>query len=401
MTRRARVGVAAGAMVFLLGALAIVPRRKANADAPYVPQADEIVEVLPPGSSDPRSRELTALHKRLEANPRDVALAVRVARMEIEGSRARSDPRFLGRAQAALAPWWGAADAPVPVLVLRATIRQSLHDFDGALADLDRVVRVAPGDAQAWLTRSVVLTVRGEYDEAKKSCAPLAGLAGELVSAVCFASIQAVTGEAKLAYDALQSALAKSPPQTPSEEAWVTGTLAEIAVRRGDAAAAEKHFQRTLALDPSDAYAIAAYADLLIDLGRAADAVSVVGDRTANDGLLLRLAIAETARDGAAAPKYAAMLRERFDASRQRGDVVHRREEARFRLLEKDPTRALDLAKANFGVQREPWDVRVLLQAAISANDRDAAQPALDFVANNKLEDPQIAALVAKLGAKK
>ena len=400
MTPRTRIAAAAGVMALVGAALFFLPRRKANADAPYVPRDDaEIVELLPTGATDPRSRERALLRKRLDANPRDVALAVRVARLDIEESRTRSDPRYLGYAQAALAPWWDAPDAPPPILVLRATIRQSLHDFDGALADLDRVVSVSPGDAQAWLTRSVVLTVRGEYDAAKKSCEPLSSLAGELVSAVCIASIEAVTGEAKTAYENLGVALDRNPARSPGEEAWVVSTLAEIAVRLGDTAAAETHFQRALSIDPSDAYALAAYADLLIDLGRPADAVRVVGDRTANDGLLLRLALAEAARGGTAAAEYAAMLRERFDASRARGDVVHRREEARFALvLQHDAARALDLAKANWKVQREPWDVRVLLEAAIAANDPDAARPALDFLAAHHLEDPKIAALAAKLG---
>src|SRR5512140_1234725 len=128
MSRRARFAFAVGVVALVGTTLWLLPRRKANADAPYLPSDDEIVEVLPPGSTDPRSRELAALRKRLDANPRDVALAVRVARLDIEESRTRSDPRYLGHAQAALAPWWNAENAPPPVLVLRATIRQSLHD---------------------------------------------------------------------------------------------------------------------------------------------------------------------------------------------------------------------------------------------------------------------------------
>jgi hypothetical protein len=117
---------------------------------------------------------------------------------------------------------------------------------------------------------------------------------------------------------------------------------------------------------------------------------------------LLRLGLAETARGGPMAKEYAAMLRDRFEASRLRGDVVHRREEARFRLgIEHDTARALELAKANWLVQREPWDVRVLLEAALAASEPDAARPALDFLAKNNLEDPTIAALASKLGAKR
>jgi hypothetical protein len=62
------------------------------------------------------------------------------------------------------------------------------------------------------------------------------------------------------------------------------------------------------------------------------------------------------------------MLGARFDASRARGDVVHRREEARYWLsLRDDPSRAHALAKANWDVQKEPWDARILREAADAA----------------------------------
>ena len=90
------------------------------------------------------------------------------------------------------------------------------------------------------------------------------------------------------------------------------------------------------------------------------------------------------------------MLKARFDASHARGDVVHRREEARYRLyLEDDARGACDLAKANWDVQKEPWDARILLATAVAAHDRDAAAPVLAHLAMWHLEDPTIANLAA------
>ena len=69
------------------------------------------------------------------------------------------------------------------------------------------------------------------------------------------------------------------------------------------------------------------------------------------------------------------MLAERFDAARQRGDSLHRREEARFRLARVgDAQGALALARANWDVQREPADRRILVDAARAVGD--AATPA-------------------------
>jgi tetratricopeptide (TPR) repeat protein len=367
--------------------------------AAYVPTADSVVlQDLPSRLSDPTSRQLSLLRRTLAADPENVLVATRVARLDIQESRARSDPRYLGYAQAALAPWWDLPNPPPPVLLLRATIRQSVHDFDRALADLDSLVALTPNDPQAWLTRSVVLSVRGRYDEARKSCEPLVGQTSPLVVAVCNTSIDGLTGNAKKAYAELSAAMGQS--RSPDERAWAESTLGEFAARLGDTAHAEESFKAALATDPNDAYVIGAYSDLLLDVGRPKEAATLVKDRTINDALLLRLGLAEAADHAKGETEHTDELRGRFDASHLRGDTVHRREEARFELgLMHDAAKALELAKANWEVQREPWDVRVLLESALAAHDPAAAAPALEFLAAHHLEDPTIQKAADKLRA--
>ena len=382
-----------------LGALALAQGSRAGAAAPFVPRDDsEVVERVPAGSTDPRVREENELRRALSKDPTDLPTATRLARLEIDESRARSDPRYLGRAQAALGPWWDAETPPPDVLLLRATIRQSNHDFEGALADLDAVLRARPADPQAWVTRSVVLTVRADYDEARVSCKPLAKLSTPLVAQVCISSVDSMTGHARTAYADLERAIAGATGATPLEEAWAVSTLGEVALRMGDHPAAERHFSRALAVDPNDSYTLGAFADMMLDLGRTAEVVRRLADRTENDGLLLRLVLAEQAARAPEAGEHAETLRARYDASHRRGDTVHRREEARFVLaVDKDPQRALELAKANWTVQRETWDARALLEAAIAAHDRDAARPVLAWLDASHGEDPKLLALAEKL----
>jgi tetratricopeptide (TPR) repeat protein len=388
-----------GATGILVLVGAVFFRPTAGADVPHVPVADtEVLERLPLGAKDPREREQDRLRRILAANPNDLRTALTLARLDTELSRERSDPRFLSYAQAALGPFWDMPSPPPEVLVLRATIRQSVHDFDRALVDLDRVIALDPENAQAWITRSVVLSVKGRYEEAKVSCQPLRGLAPELVFTVCETAIDAVTGSAGPAYDRLGAVIARSPRLSAAENEWAVSTLGEIAVRGGRDEGAEKHFRDALALDPDDPYVLSAYADLLIDLNRPAEAEELMRGRTDNDNLLLRLALAEARTHAKDAAKHAELLRDRFDASRLRGDTVHRREEARFVLgLEDNPKAALALARANWEVQREPWDVRVLLESAIAAKKPEDAVPALEFIGAHHLQDPRILALAAKV----
>jgi len=93
----------------------------------------------------------------------------------------------------------------------------------------------------------------------------------------------------------------------------------------------------------------------------------------------------------------AATLRARFDASRARGDNVHRREEARFRLhLEEDPKLALRLARENWAVQREPTDLRILAEAAVAAGDIDAVHTVRQWLAQTGLEYAAVHGLVTR-----
>jgi len=86
-----------------------------------------------------------------------------------------------------------------------------------------------------------------------------------------------------------------------------------------------------------------------------------------------------------------ARLQAAFAAEEQRGEAVHRREQARFLLEVLDqPALALAAALENWAVQREPDDVLVLVAAAKAAGTPAAAQPALEFVRASGLSDVRV-----------
>jgi Tfp pilus assembly protein PilF len=366
------VRLSSGAVVVaVLGLIAVGVAIGGPAEGPRRPSRDELVLARVPAAGG----EARGLERRLGEAPQDLETAVRLARLRVEEGRRRGDPRFLGYAEAALGPWWDETMPPAQVLLLRATIRQSRHEFEAALRDLDRLVARAPDDPQAWLTRAVVLTVRGRYREARESCARLASLAPPVVKAACEAPLEGLTGRARQGRKMMEEALAGA--RTPGERAWAHSILGELCTWSGEPVAAERHFAEALRLDPDDRYARGAYADLMLDAGRAAEARALVAGRESDDGLLLRLALAERALRGPRAAELAAELRDRFAASRRRGEAVHQREEARFALaIEGDAARALALAREGWGAQREPWDARLLLEAAAAAKDPGAAEPA-------------------------
>jgi len=362
--------------------------------APYIPASGAQVLERLPGRLDPMRRELDRLRTELAANPGDLARAATLARRYIEQARRDGDPRYLGYAQAALQPWWTQArtQAPGEVLVLRATLAQSTHSFGDALADLDEVVRREPDNAQAWLTRATILQVTGDYAGAQASCARLFGRAPDLVLQTCLAAVGSLNGRARPSYQALERTFAARADAPALLRAWTATLLAEMAERLGEYRQAETHFRTALAIDPQDSYLLAAYADFLLERGRPREVVALLGERTQADALLLRHALALAALDAPEAARQKTALGARFEAARRRGDVVHRREEARYMLaLAGDPREAVRLAKLNWAVQKEPADLRILARAAAASGDPEAARLVRDWLRRSRLEDRTLA----------
>ena len=365
--------------VALLGAV-YLPRAQAS---PYVPTSDSVVLAeLPAGT---RYADLAA--RRLARGRLDVA--VPLAQFYIQQSRLSGDLRYLGYAQAVLAPWVNQRPAAPDALVLHATVQQSRHEFSAALATLDLALRVRPNDPQALLTRATILRVLGRYREASAACEQFARSVDPRLSALCIQSLRGLNGHLDSAY----AALLQLSPQgwLNAEKSWLYSELGEMAVRLGLDADAQRWFQQDLNLAPADFYVRAAYADLLLRQGRAGEALTLLQGQESFEPLLLRIAIAQKQLHDPRLTLSSARLKAAFAAETQRGEAVHRREQARFLLeVEDQPKLALAAASENWAVQREPDDVLVLVAAARAAGNPAAAEPALDFVRSEGLRDARI-----------
>lgn len=368
--------------------------------APHIPvDGNQVVERLP-SRADPVQRELRRLRTELAASPNDLRLAGALAQRYIEQARIEGDPRYLGYAQAALAPWWTQPAPPDPVLVLRATLRQSTHQFPAALIDLDLAVKRDSNNVQAWITRATVQLVTGNLAAARASCMRLYSRAPALVVQTCLSGVGSVGGQAAASYRQLVEARASHPPATADVAVWVDTQLAEMAARSGDDVRAEAHFRQAMKADEPDSYLLGAYADFLLDHDRAPEVVRLLKDKTRVDALLLRYALALQATGAPEAKEATDALRARFDAAMLRRDTVHQREQARFELaLRRDPAAAVRLAKANWQVQKEPADLRILADCALASGDAEAARLVRDWLRSSRIEDRRVAATAARLKA--
>ena len=206
-------------------------------------------------------------------------------------------------------------------------------------------------------------------------------------------------GQAAAAFVLLDLSLQLSRGLSPPIELWGRNELAEIARILGDPDSAERELRKGLAVQPRDAFTLCALADLLLDLDRPAEALALVEDDPAHDGKLLRAALAARRLDAPWWQEQARILGERFAAATLRGDALHLREEARYRLaLADDADGALRLATANWRAQREFWDARLLLESALAARNPKAAGEVAAWLAATGLEDARLRPLLQRLG---
>lgn len=393
--KRCNATIKANLAWLMLGLALFIPITAQRSLAePYRPSGDqEILEQLP---SVLRSADgaMRGLRSALRADPDNLSIAVLTAKRYMSLGRSEGDPRFYGYAQAALAPWWALAEPPSAVAVLRAIHRQSQHDFDGALTDLSRVLASNPNHTQAWLTRAVIYRAQGEYEMALESCRKLQSRSVLVFRVACVSATQSLNGEARKSYAQLDAALTRSTNLEPRVRLWSLTILGEVATRLGRLKIAEQHFEDALALGIKNAYLLGAYADLLLDQRRYGDVRTLLKDDLRADPLLLRFATA-IASDGKDAQSYISDLGARFDTSRLRGETLHLREEARFLMtLRRMPEEALQLALRNWKTQREPWDARLVLEAALAANSKESAAPVLAWLAEKRLESAPLQKLI-------
>ncbi|MGQ2997431.1 hypothetical protein [Variovorax sp.] len=387
----------AAALLLLLGTAGVALA------APRVPASDdEVVEKLPviAGWLDAQRK----LRRELAQRPGDETTAIEAATTYLDLARSQGDARYAGQAVAALQAWEATpiAQTPPAVLVMRATVAQFLHDFDGAETLLKAALARRPADPQGWITLATVLRVRGRYDESDATCRALGRVGPALYGVACLAENAGLRGNHAAARDALRGLLADpalaGAPQAGTRQ-WLWTSIAEIEELAGRPAEADAAYRKALAAERSG-YLLLAYSDFLQRAGRAGEIPSLLAKEARSDAVLLRLAIAHTQAGKPQASRAvvpeAEELRERFEAAALRPGTTaqHAREEAMFALdVQGDAKRAVELARLNVRLQREPIDLLVFARAASAAGDAAARDEAKALMREIGLKDARVDAI--------
>ena len=374
--------------------LGVLTPQASPAGEPYTPSDPElIVERLPrlPLRSPAPDRPGASVASVQQA--RDDALAY------LAFAQRSGDARYLGYAQGVLRPWRDDDVLPTALLLPQAMVEQARHDFPAALQTLDRLLSRQPGNAQAWLTRSVILQVMGSPDAARASCHRLAHRVSPLIRSACAAAAVRLTGGASRGYRLLRGAIEDATVADGRDAVtWALMVLGDLAEASGDREAAGEILRQAVQRDPEDLRPRLAYADFLLRQGRAAQVLELIPHDTGAPMSVLRRALAVKRLGLPALSDLSARLQAYFDAAAQRGDELHRREAGLAHLLLfGQPDRALSLAQRNWQTQREFADAHLLLAAALASGRPQAARPTLEWLRRHRTSDARLLALIEEL----
>jgi tetratricopeptide (TPR) repeat protein len=359
--------------------------------APWRPADETTVLLEVPARGANRALESAA--RDFRAHPDDVRRAAQLVGEQLAAGRRLADPRYFGQAEAVLEPFRARADRPPVIDLDWADILQHRHDYDDARRVLDALLTTNPALMQARLMRAQMNLAQGRLADARHDCTAL--LRSGPVGSACLAQAIAMAGDLERGY-ALLVRDADTTGADPAVRSWILTALADLATRRGDPAATG-WLERAVAADPDDQYARLALADAAIDRGDLAAATWVVEAGPRSDAALLRLAVIAARTGGENRPGLE--LAARFAEAEARGETVHLRDLARYRLqVVGDVHGAVDAARANFRRQKEPWDARILLEAARAARDRGALQDFRAWQAATHYEDRTLVPLLAWTG---
>lgn len=334
-----------------------------------------------------------------ENNP---ALAAKLATAYIQLARDKSDPAYYRKANSVLQPWAKkpaipgvrskTPEIPDELRLIRATLAQHDHHYREASEDLLYIVSKQPKNVQAWLTLSTIQLVQGNYPQAEVSCSALARISSHWLSSLCYSQLYSFTGSAERAYDLQQNLLAQLRSDQTELRVWVTGLLAETAMRLGRAQQAEQHFRDGLTIKPNDIYIMRAYSDFLLTRQRPAEVITLLKHQQQSDQLLLRLAIAvKHSADQEWQQRLVTELDSRFAGATATHGHTHDRDAALFLLEFKDDhEQAFRLAKLNWQTQKEPDDALLLLRTARAAQQTETIQQVRDWITTHQLQDVRL-----------
>lgn len=331
----------------------------------------------------PRSAPISAA---ASAWPMDQALSSAAA--HLEQLQRSGNPRHYQAIQTLTNPW---LDTPSAAPVLLARAQQHQHRFDAALQTLHQHPTNPKHQAEASLLEAAILRLQGLYALALQACGRIRANSAERL--LCEWPVRSLSGELD---DAINHLTQMSTEELDASlRRWRHSELAEMHERAGKDDAALRHWLSALQFDNHDPFIATATADLLIRTDRANAALKLLETLPSLDPVLIRRAQAAHSLGKNDALTLAEQIWQRLQLADQVHGQAHPREFTQTALMLDRDQDALEWARRNWTLQKEPLDARLLLIAAQAAGQADDDAEIRRWQRETGLQDVRLSSLLA------
>jgi len=223
---------------------------------------------------------IAAWTKNLTANPSDFLAATNLATLYQGRGRLTYDLTDYERALAAARTALAIESTHAPARALEAAVLFSLHDFSGASAAADALIRDDPSQIGALATRFDAALELGRIDDARADLDRLMSAGGPAVT-IREARLASVTGDAPEALERAKAAQGAAIADEIEDVGFYAYALGEYARLAGDAGAARVAYTDALEIRDRDLGALIGLARIDAFDGRIDDAINGLRRATA------------------------------------------------------------------------------------------------------------------------
>ena len=298
----------------------------------YVPtNADEVILSI---KQTKESKHIGALVKELESDKENLALVDELLSLYITTAKTKSDPRYMGYAQALLKPYLKTNESSYMLQMHNIDILQYNHHFDEALSKLKKLTDKNSREAKPYLITASIYQAQEKYAKALSACKQLIFRSSHLLSTTCITTMNSKLGKLESSYTLLDATYEKSSSQEVNEKLWALGSLADMSLRLQKTEQSKAYLLEALALNSEDYFIRKKLADIYLNEKKFEQVVDILEKYSYVDSLLIRLSIAKKSL-GSDVRLELSILQEHLKETRLRKESAHKEDVELLKKLEK------------------------------------------------------------------
>lgn len=326
--------------VVLIGGGALLPARD--------------LQPAPASASPSRSTQtVEELEVRFAADPTDDVIAAKLGLAYLDAVGANADPRFYPRAEEALRTALAINPDSFEATFGMAALAAGRHDFHGGLSWSRKAIRLDPYNSDARGIQGDSLIELGRYEAAARAFQRMVDLKPGLPSFARISYLRELQGDIPGAVRAMRQAFDQAG--SPGDAAFAASHLGDLYLNQQRITKAERWYLRGTEIDPSATQPLSGLAKIAAvhdDLDEAIELIVKVLEINEEPGNAFFLGDLYRASgdEQAAADAYALGRRLNAREARNGSDVML--EASLFAVDSGQPTQALRLARAEYGIRR-------------------------------------------------